>query len=118
MLLTLKDIYDAEIAKTSDGGTFDLLQGMVVDPGHLLTVQLVSVEDSNTDYTTLQVGIMCGSTFHGLLDQDAPAAGGIYYFRWRILVPADHRLSVKLIGCTLGDYIRMHVQGYLYELGV
>jgi len=118
MLLTLKDIYDAEVAKTSAGEDFDLLNSIVVDPGHLLTIQLVSVENRTNAYTTLQTGITSGGNFQALLDEDAPAAEGVYYFRWRILVTAGHMLTSKLIGCTAGDYIRMHMQGYLYELGV
>ena len=117
MLLQLKDIYDSEVAKTSSGAAFDLLRGIVVDPGHLLTVQLVSIENSTNDYTNLLVGVSQGSTFYSVFDQATPAAEGVYYFRWRVLVSAGHRLTAKLYGCTAGDYIRMHMQGYLYYLG-
>jgi hypothetical protein len=117
MLLTLKDIYDDETAKSSVGGTYDDIDGIVVDPGHLLTIRYAVVQDLNNDVTKIEMGIVQGSTFHKFNYKAAPGAGVPFTDSSYFLVPAGHRFRARLTGCTAGDYLRMHLQGYIYLLG-
>jgi uncharacterized protein (DUF697 family) len=117
MLLTLKDVFNAHLAKTSAGGTYDDLKGIVVDPGDLIKISYSSAKNNTTACTKLEIGYTDGALFTPLQDELTITAGLIYASDIPFLVPEGKRVTARLTGCTAGDYLEAHFQGFIYFLG-
>ena len=118
MLLTLKDVFNAHLAKTSAGAAYDDLKGIVVDPGQLIKISYSGAKNNTTAYTKLEFGYTDGALFVPLQDETTITASLLYTSDVPFLVPEGKRVTAaRLTGCTSGDYLEAHFQGFIYFLG-
>ena len=113
--MKLKDIITEEVLKGSAVGTSDDLESPRVEPGTLLEVRHVSVENRTTAYTRLVIGVADGLSFFQKEEQDSPAANNLYWTPNKFLIPAGKKLRARLTGCQAGDKIYMTYEGFLWE---
>ncbi len=113
--MKLKDIVTDEVIKKAVGTTEDL-ESRKVEPGTILEVRHVAVENRTTAYARLVVGVADGLSFFQKEEEDSPAANNIYWTRSKFLIPAGKKLRARLTGCTAGDKIYMTYEGYLWEV--
>ncbi len=113
--MKLRDIVTDEVAKKAVG-TSDDLESRQVEPGTLLEVRHVSVENRTTPYTRLVVGVADGLSFLQKEEQDSPAANNLYWTPDNFLIPAGKKLRARLTGCTSGDELHMTYEGYVWEV--
>lgn len=112
--MKLKNIVTDEVVKKAVG-TSDDLESLRVEPGTILQVTHVAVENETTAYTRLVIGVADGLSFYQKEEQDSPAANNIYWSRSKFLIPAGKKLRARLTGCTSGDKIHMTYEGFLYD---
>lgn len=113
--MKLKHIVTDEVAKKAVG-TLDDLESPQVEPGTILEVRHVAVENRTTAYTRLVIGVADGLSFFQKEEQDSPAANNVYWTRSKFLIPAGKKLRARLTGCTSGDKIYMTYEGFLWGL--
>ena len=113
--MRLRDVVTDEVAKKSAGGTFDDLESRLVEPGTLLEIRHVSIENRTTAFTRLVIGVADGLSFFQKEEQDSPAANNLYWTPNKFLIPAGKKLRARLTGCTSGDKIYMTYEGYLWD---
>jgi hypothetical protein len=113
--MKLRDIITDQVSKGSAVGTSDDLESPRVEPGTLLEVRHVSVENRTTAYTRLVIGVADGLSFFQKEEQDSPAANNLYWTPNKFLIPAGKKLRARLAGCTAGDKIYMTYEGFLWE---
>ena len=114
--MKLRNIITDEVIKGSAVGTLDDLESPLVEPGTILEVRHVSVENRTNDYERLVIGVAGGLSFFQKEEQDSPAANNIYWTRSKFLIPAGKKLRARLTGCTSGDDLHMTYEGYLWEV--
>ncbi len=114
--MKLRNIITDEVIKGSAGGTYDDLESPQVEPGTILEVRHVAVENRTTAYTRLVIGVADGLSFFQKEEEDSPAANNIYWTSSYFLVPAGKKLRARLTGCTSGDALHMSYEGFLYEV--
>jgi hypothetical protein len=112
-----KDVIQAEVLKTSAGGTYDDLESETVKPGTVLEIRHVAVENRTTAYTRLVIGVGDGLSFFEKEEEDAPGADNIYWTRSKFLIPSGKKLRARLTGCTSGDELRLTYEGFIWEVG-
>ena len=113
--MKLRDIVTDEVAKKAVG-TSDDLESRQVEPGTILEVRHVAVENRTTAYTRLVIGVADGLSFYQKEEEDSPAANNIYWTKSKFLIPAGKKLRARLTGCTAADKIFMTYEGYLWEV--
>ncbi len=113
--MKLRDIVTDEVAKKA-AGTLDDLESRQVDPGTILEVRHVAVENRTTTYTRLVIGVADGLSFFQKEEEDSPAANNIYWTKSKFLIPAGKKLRARLTGCTAADILNMTYEGYLWEV--
>lgn len=113
--MKLRDIVTDEVAKKAVG-TSDDLESRLVEPGTILEVRHVAVENRTTTYTRLVIGVADGISFFQKEEQDAPVLNNIYWTRSKFLIPAGKKLRARLTGCVAGDNLHMTYEGYLWEV--
>lgn len=113
--MKLRDIVTDEVAKKAVGGTDDL-ESRLVEPGTILEIRHVAVENRTTGYTRLVIGVADGISFFQKEEQDSPAANNIYWTRSYFLIPAGKKLRARLTTCTAGDKIHMAYEGYIWDV--
>jgi len=113
--MKLRQIITDEVLKTSSDTTNDL-ESPTVDPGKILEIRHVAVENRTTAYTRLVIGVADGISFFQKEEEDSPAANNIYWTRSKFLIPAGKKLRARLTGCTSGDDLHMSYEGYLWEV--
>jgi len=114
--MKLSQVITDEVIKGYAAGTTDDLESPQVEPGHVLEVRHVAVEDRTTAYTRLVIGVADGMSFYQKEEEDSPAANNIYWTRSYFLVPAGKKLRARLTGCQAGDNLHMSYEGYLWEV--
>jgi len=114
--MKLKDIITAEVLKTSSAAAYDDLESPQVEPGTILEVRHVAVENRTSNYTRLVIGVADGISFFQKEEEDSPAANNIYWTRSKFLVPAGKKLRARLTGCSSGDKLHMCYEGYIWEV--
>jgi len=114
--MNLRDIITDEVVKGSAVGTLDDLESPQVEPGMVLEVRHVAVENRTTAYTRLVIGVADGLSFFEKEEQDLPAADNIYWTKSKFLVPAGKKLRARLTGCIAGDDLHMAYEGFLWEV--
>jgi len=114
--MKLKDIITDEVIKTSSGDDYDDLESYQVEPGTILEVRHVAVENRTNTYTRLVIGVADGLSFFQKEEQDSPAVDNIYWTRSKFLIPAGKKLRARLTACTSGDDLHMSYEGYLWEV--
>jgi len=114
--MKLKDIITDEVIKPSSGGDYDDLESYQVEPGTILEVRHVAVENRTHAYTRLVIGVADGLSFFQKEEQDSPAANNIYWTKSKFLIPVGKKLRARLTGCTLADNLHMSYEGYLWEV--
>jgi hypothetical protein len=112
--MKLRDIVTDEVIKPSSGGAYDDLESPQVEPGTILEVRHVAVENRTTAYTRLVIGVADALSFFQKEEQDSPAINNIYWTRSKFLIPAGKKLRARLTGCTSGDDLHMSFEGYLW----
>ena len=113
--MRLRDIVTDEVAKKAVGTTDDL-ESPHVEPGTILEVRHVAVENRTNAYTRLVIGVADGLSFFQKEEEDSPAANNIYWTRSKFLIPAGKKLRARLTECTAADKIYMTYEGYLWEV--
>ena len=113
--MRLRDIVTDEVAKKAVG-TSDDLESPQVEPGTILEVRHVAVENRTTAYTRLVIGVADGLSFFQKEEEDSPAANNLYWTRSKFLIPAGKKLRARLTGCTAADVLHMTYEGYLWEV--
>jgi len=114
--MKLRQIITDEVLKASSAGTYDDLESPLVQPGTILEVRHVAVENRTTGYTRLVIGVADGLSFFQKEEEDSPAANNIYWTSSYFLVPAGKKLRARLTGCQAGDDLHMTYEGYLWEV--
>jgi len=114
--MKLKDIITDEVIKGSAGGTYDDLESRQVEPGTILEIRHVAVENRTTTYTRLVIGVADALSFFEKEEGDSPAADNIYWTRSKFLIPPGKKLRARLTGCLLNDDLHMSYEGYLWEV--
>ena len=114
--MKLRNIVSDEIVKRPAVGTTDDLDSPFVEPGTVLEVRHVAVENRTTAYTRLVIGVADGLSFFEKEEEDSPAANNIYWTKSKILIPAGKRLQARLTGCTSGDDLHMAYEGFIWEV--
>jgi len=114
--MKLRDIITDEVIKGSAAGTLDDLESPLVEPGTVLEVRHVAVENRTHNYTRLVIGVADGLSFFQKEEEDSPAANNIYWTKSAFLVPAGKKLRARLTLCTAGDDLHMSYEGYLWEV--
>ena len=114
--MRLRNIITEEVIKGKAAGTLDDLESPLVEPGTILEVRHVAVENQTTAYTRLTIGVADGISFYEKEEEDAPAANNIYWTKSKFLIPAGKKLRARLTGCTSGDKLRMAYEGFLWEV--
>ncbi len=104
-----------EVIKGTAAGTVDDLESPLVEPGTILEVRHVAVENRTHTYTRLVIGVADGLSFFQKEEQDSPALNNIYWTRSKFLIPAGKKLRARLTGCTAGDDLHMCYEGFLWE---
>lgn len=113
--MRLRNIITSEVVRGSAlSGTNDL-ESPQVEPGTILELTHVAVENRTTAYTRLVVGVADGISFYQKEEEDAPQANNIYWTKSKFLIPAGKRLRARLTGCTSGDDLHMTYEGYIWE---
>lgn len=113
--MRLRDILTDEVAKKA-AGTTDDLESQRVEPGTVLEVRHVAVENRTNAYTRLVIGVADGLSFFQKEEEDSPAANNIYWTKSKFLIPAGKKLRARLTGCTASDKIHMSYEGFLWEV--
>jgi hypothetical protein len=114
--MKLKDIVTAEVIKASAGAAYDDLESPLVEPGTILEIRHVAVENRTTAYTRLVIGVADGLSFYQKEEKDNPAPDNIYWTKSKFLIPSGKKLRARLTGCTSGDELVMTYEGYLWEV--
>lgn len=114
--MKLKDVITDEVVKVSSSATNNDLESYQVEPGTILEVRHVAVENRTHNYTRLVIGVANGISFYEKEEQDSPQADNLYWTRSKFLVPAGKKLRARLTGCTQGDDLHMSYEGYLWEV--
>jgi len=114
--MKLKDIITDEAIKTSSAADYDDLESSQVEPGTILEIRHVAVENRTNAYTRLVIGVADGLSFFQKEEEDTPAANNIYWTRSYFLIPAGKKLRARLTGCISGDDLHMCYEGFLYEV--
>ena len=114
--MKLKNVVTDEVIKTSSGATNEDLESPQVDPGTILEIRHVAVENRTTAYTRLVIGVADGLSFFQKEEEDSPAADNIYWTKSKFLIPAGKRLRARLTGCTAADELHMTYEGFLWEV--
>ena len=111
--MKLRNIITDEVVKGA-AGTLDNLESPQVEPGTILEVTHVAVENRTTTYTRLVIGVADGLSFYQKEEEDSPAANNIYWTKSKFLIPAGKKLRARLTNCTAGDKIYMTYEGFLW----
>ena len=114
--MKLRNIVTDEVSKGSAASGSNDLESRLVEPGTILEVRHVAVENQTTAYTRLTIGVADGISFYEKEEEDAPAANNIYWTKSKFLIPAGKKLRARLTGCTSGDKLRMAYEGFLWEV--
>lgn len=114
--MKLKDIITDEVIIPSSTSGNNNLESYQVEPGTILEVRHVAVENRTHAYTRLVIGVADGLSFYEKEEQDSPAADNIYWTRSKFLIPAGKKLRARLTGCTEKDDLHMSYEGYLWEV--
>jgi len=113
--MKLRQIITDEVIKTSSAAAYIDLESPLVEPGTILEVRHVAVENRTTAYTRLVIGVADGLSFFQKEEEDSPAADNIYWTKSKFLIPAGKKLRARLTGCTAGDDLHMTYEGFLWE---
>lgn len=113
--MKIRNIVTDEVAKKAVGTTDDL-ESPQVEPGTILEIRHVAVENRTTAYTRLVIGVADGISFFQKEEEDSPPANNIYWTRSKFLIPAGKKLRARLTGCSAGDKIHMAYEGFLLEV--
>jgi hypothetical protein len=113
--MRLRQIITDEVIKGyATSGTNDL-ESPPVEPGTVLEVRHVAVENRTTAYTRLVIGVADGLSFFQKEEEDEPPANDIFWTRSKLLIPAGKKLRARLTGCTAGDNLHMTYEGFLWD---
>ena len=113
--MKLRNIVSEEVIKASSGGTYDDLESPPVEPGTILEITHVAVENQTTAYTRLTIGVADGTSFKEKEEEDSPPADDIFWTRSKLWVRPGSRLRARLTGCTSGDVLHLVYEGILYD---
>ena len=113
--MNLREVITDEVVRGSASGTEDDLESPLVEPGMILEVRHVAIENRTHGYDRLVFGIADGLSFFQNEEVDNPEANDIIWTRSKFLIPAGKKLRARLTGCTSGDELHMTYEGFLYE---
>ena len=114
--MRLRDVITDEVIKGSAASGTNDLESPLVEPGTILEVRHIAVENRTTAYTRLVIGVADGLSFFQKEEEDSPAADNIYWTKSKFLIPAGKKLRARLTGCTAADDLHMSYEGYLWEV--
>ena len=113
--MKLSHVITDEVTRVAGAEGSDDLESTIVEPGMILEVRHVAVENKTHGYDRLVFGVADGLSFFQKEEVDNPEANDINWTRSKFLVPAGRKLRARLTGCTAGDELHMTYEGFLYE---
>ena len=113
--MKLRQIITDEVIKGSASSGTNDLESPLVEPGTILEVTHVAVENKTNAYTRLTIGVADSFSFIEKEEEDGPTADDIFWTRSKFLIPSGKKLRARLTGCISGDDIRMAYEGFLYD---
>lgn len=113
--MKLREVVTDEILKVSAASDYDDLESPQVEPGMILEVRHVAVENRTSGYDRLVIGVADGLSFFQKEEEDSPAANDIKWTRSKFFIPAGKKLRARLTGCSSGDDLHMTYEGLLLE---
>ena len=108
--------YRETLNKQSAAAAYDDLETPPLKVNTFLITDHISVENKNTTYTNLRIGIKSGTTFTPLEEEKVPDAGEVYWTRNELQFKEHERVCCRLTGCTNNDLLEVTIQGRLYLL--
>lgn len=114
--MKLENLVTVEVKKGKAAGTTDDLESILVEPGKILKVSHVAVENRTNNYTRLVIGVADALSFLQKEEEDYPQANNIYWTKSKFLIPPGKKLRARLTGCTAGDIIVMVYEGVFWEI--
>lgn len=100
------------IRKNSTGLTTEVLQDDPVPTKRIRVIEHMAVEDQTTAFTSFRVYLAGLGEKLYLTQQGSPQAGVLYWDDVPIYIPEGRYLAVDLVGCTNGDKIALHLNGF------
>ena len=113
--MKLSHVITDEVTRVADAEGSDDLESPQVEPGMILEVRHVAVENKTHGYDRLVFGVADGLSFFQKEEVDNPEANDINWTRSKFLVAPGKKLRARLTGCTAGDELHMTYEGFLYE---
>lgn len=107
--------YVRELEGTSDSITATYILGDVVKSGQWLFLEHSAEENLTTNFTSLRIGQgRDPSDVHWWEEHLNCVAGQLYWMDKPLLfIPEGHRFICLFVGTTLGDHLRVYLDGYL-----
>ena len=113
--MKLSHVITDEVTRVAGAEGSDDLESTIIEPGMILEVRHVAVENKSHGYDRLVFGVADGLSFFQKEEVDNPEANDINWTRSKFLVPAGRKLRARLTGCTAGDELHMTYEGFLHE---
>ena len=108
--------YEKYLSVKSAGGTYDDIDDDRVEVGYMLIVDHVSVENRNSAFSSIRIGVNTLDFFHVFEEEKNPVANEVYWTRSPIIVREGQNLRVRCTGCSSGDYLHVFIQGILRKV--
>jgi len=108
--------YEKYLSVKSAGGTYDDIDDDRVEVGYMLIVNHVSVENRNSAFTNIRIGVTTLDFFQVVEEGKNPVANGVYWTRSPIIIREGQNLRVRCTGCSSGDYLHVFIQGILKKV--
>ncbi len=105
------DILRIRLLLESGGVTVENIDTDPVPRGEVWRIDFFSAEDLTTALTEFRVGILRGTVFSPLVEQDSPAAATLFWQNDVHRLGEGEQLRLRATGATSGDQIEFHVNG-------
>jgi len=105
--------YKREVHEVSDATTPWDIELKPVREDYKLTVQHISVEDEDTDFTEIKIGYKTErGVYHWWVEEYSPKAGRLYWMHETQVLTEGMILVVRFVGTSDGDDLYVYVDGF------
>lgn len=105
--------YKREVHKVSDATTPLDIEFETVREDYKLTVQHISVEDEDSDFTGIKIGYKTEmNIYHWWVEEDGPKAGRLYWMHETEVLTEGMVLIIRFVGTTNLDNLQVYVDGF------
>jgi len=110
--------YKREVHEVSDETTPWDIEFQAVRQGFKLTVQHISAEDEDTDFTEIKIGYKTEfDEYHWWVEEVSPKAGRLYWMSDPKVLQGGDVLIVRFVGTTDDDDLYVYVDGFEEKMG-